>query len=189
MPLILLKASKAYQNDPNPLSSVLSAGLCVAHTKRGETERYAGYYFVPDCTSLVSCVASGVQHLPERPWPSLRDTMRWAVPLWLKPRGEERRIVHQSRVILSLHLCASLIFLQAFNTYQNDPELLSAILCAGLYPSVAQVKRRGKRCAFFTREDGKVSIHPSSVNAFNHSLPHSWLLYSNKVKTSDIYLR
>lgn len=67
--------------------------------------------------------------------------------------------------------------------------MVSAILCAGLYPNVVQCKRRGKRTAFFTKEVGKVDIHPASVNAGVHSLPLPYMVYSEKVKTSSIYIR
>lgn len=67
--------------------------------------------------------------------------------------------------------------------------MVSAILCAGLYPNVVQCKRRGKRAAFFTKEVGKVDIHPGSVNARVHLFPLPYLVYSEKVKSSSIYVR
>lgn len=67
--------------------------------------------------------------------------------------------------------------------------MVCAILCAGLYPNVVQCKRRGKRTAFYTKEVGKVDIHPSSVNAGIHLFPLPYLVYSEKVKTSSIYIR
>lgn len=77
----------------------------------------------------------------------------------------------------------------AYNQYSDDLEMVSAILCAGLYPNVVQCKRRGKRTAFYTKEDGKVDIHPASVNAGVHLFPLPYLVYSEKVKTSSIYIR
>jgi ATP-dependent RNA helicase DHX36 len=67
--------------------------------------------------------------------------------------------------------------------------MVRAVLCAGLFPSVVQCKARGKRTAFFTKEDGKVEPHPSSVNARVNSFPQPWLVYSEKVKTTGIYVR
>eukprot|EP00252_Welwitschia_mirabilis_P018479 TRINITY_DN4106_c0_g1_i1.p1 TRINITY_DN4106_c0_g1~~TRINITY_DN4106_c0_g1_i1.p1 ORF type:complete len:1010 (-),score=207.73 TRINITY_DN4106_c0_g1_i1:315-3344(-) len=78
---------------------------------------------------------------------------------------------------------------EVYNHYSGDLEMVSAILCAGLFPSVVLCKRRGKRCAFFTKEDGKVDIHPSSVNAQADKMPLPYLIYSNKVKTASIYIR
>lgn len=68
-------------------------------------------------------------------------------------------------------------------------EMVCAILCAGLYPNVVQCKRRGKRTALYTKEVGKVDIHPASVNAGVHIFPLPYLVYSEKVKTSSVYIR
>ncbi|KAL0426591.1 UNVERIFIED_CONTAM: DExH-box ATP-dependent RNA helicase DExH1 [Sesamum latifolium] len=78
---------------------------------------------------------------------------------------------------------------KAYNQYSDDLEMVCAILCAGLYPNVVQCKRRGKRTAFYTKEVGKVDIHPASVNASVHVFPLPYMVYSEKVKTSNIYIR
>ncbi|XP_026425947.1 DExH-box ATP-dependent RNA helicase DExH1-like isoform X1 [Papaver somniferum] len=78
---------------------------------------------------------------------------------------------------------------KAYNIYSDDLEMVSAILCAGLYPNVVQCKRRGKRTAFYTKEVGKVDIHPASVNAGINSFPLPYMVYSEKVKTTSIYIR
>ncbi|XP_024028397.1 DExH-box ATP-dependent RNA helicase DExH1 isoform X1 [Morus notabilis] len=77
----------------------------------------------------------------------------------------------------------------AYNQYSHDLEMVCAILCAGLYPNVVQCKRRGKRTAFYTKEVGKVDIHPASVNAGVHLFPLPYMVYSEKVKTTSIYIR
>ena len=79
--------------------------------------------------------------------------------------------------------------LQIYNQYSQDLEMVRAVLCAGLFPSVVQCKPRGKRTAFFTKEDGKVEPHPASVNARVNSFPRPWLVYGEKVKTTAIYVR
>ncbi|KAM3408446.1 hypothetical protein ACQJBY_001529 [Aegilops geniculata] len=78
---------------------------------------------------------------------------------------------------------------KAYNHYGKDLEMVSAVLCAGLYPNVIQCKRRGKRTAFYTKDVGKVDIHPSSVNAGVQQFPLPYLVYSEKVKTANIYVR
>ncbi|CAA7390557.1 unnamed protein product [Spirodela intermedia] len=78
---------------------------------------------------------------------------------------------------------------KAYNLYSDDLEMVCAILCAGLYPNVIQCKRRGKRTAFYSKDVGKVDIHPSSVNAGVHTFPLPYMVYSEKVKTASIYLR
>ncbi|KAE8125212.1 hypothetical protein FH972_020045 [Carpinus fangiana] len=77
----------------------------------------------------------------------------------------------------------------AYNQYSHDLEMVCAILCAGLYPNVVQCKRRGKRTQFYTKEVGKVDIHPASVNAGVHLFPLPYMVYSEKVKTTGIYVR
>ncbi|WRX23403.1 Helicase [Theobroma cacao] len=77
----------------------------------------------------------------------------------------------------------------AYNKYSHDSEMVCAILCAGLYPNVVQCKRRGKRTAFYTKEVGKVDIHPASVNAGVHHFPLPYMVYSEKVKTTSIFIR
>ncbi|KAI4300544.1 hypothetical protein L6164_033912 [Bauhinia variegata] len=79
--------------------------------------------------------------------------------------------------------------IHAYNQYARDLEMVCAILCAGLYPNVVQCKRRGKRTAFYTKEVGKVDIHPASVNAGIHLFPLPYMVYSEKVKTTSIYIR
>ncbi|CAA7020316.1 unnamed protein product [Microthlaspi erraticum] len=77
----------------------------------------------------------------------------------------------------------------AYNQYSHDMEMISAVLCAGLYPNVVQCKRRGKRTAFYTKELGKVDIHPGSVNARVNLFSLPYLVYSEKVKTTSVYIR
>ncbi|KAI5062460.1 hypothetical protein GOP47_0022999 [Adiantum capillus-veneris] len=78
---------------------------------------------------------------------------------------------------------------QLYNRFSSNLDMVRAVLCAGLFPSIAQCKQRGKRTACFTKEDGKVSLHPASVNARVNYFPFPWLIYSEKVKTTDIYIR
>ncbi|XP_008802398.1 DExH-box ATP-dependent RNA helicase DExH1 isoform X2 [Phoenix dactylifera] len=78
---------------------------------------------------------------------------------------------------------------KTYNQYGDDLEMVCAVLCAGLYPNVIQCKRRGKRTAFYSKEVGKVDIHPSSVNAGVHLFPLPYMVYSEKVKTTGIYIR
>uniref|UniRef100_A0A803MJZ3 RNA helicase n=1 Tax=Chenopodium quinoa TaxID=63459 RepID=A0A803MJZ3_CHEQI len=77
----------------------------------------------------------------------------------------------------------------AYNQYSHDMEMVCAILCAGLYPNVVQCKRRGKRTAFYTKEVGQVDIHPASVNAGVHLFPLPYMVYSEMVKTTSIFIR
>ena len=62
----------------------------------------------------------------------------------------------------------------------GEEDLLRALLCAGLFPAVAQV-RQAKRPSFKTREDGKVEPHLTSVLGREGFFPHRWLVYNDKV--------
>ncbi|XP_031498621.1 DExH-box ATP-dependent RNA helicase DExH1 isoform X2 [Nymphaea colorata] len=79
--------------------------------------------------------------------------------------------------------------MKAYNLYSMDIEMICATLCAGLYPNVLQCKRRGKRTAFYTKDVGKVDIHPSSVNAGIHLFPLPYMVFSDKVKTTSVFVR
>ena len=72
-----------------------------------------------------------------------------------------------------------------------DVEVFRAVACAGLFPKIAAVSRRGRRVELRTHEDGRVEFHPGSVNAsfLNASFPFPWVVYGEKVKTGAVYLR
>ncbi|XP_033112396.1 ATP-dependent DNA/RNA helicase DHX36-like [Anneissia japonica] len=78
------------------------------------------------------------------------------------------------------------------NIHSDNDQLIKAVLCAGLYPNVSQVSARmlkkGPRVKCYTKQDGKVDIHPKSVNAKETSFPSNYLLYHLKLKSSGVYL-
>eukprot|EP00052_Salpingoeca_macrocollata_P022794 m.199119 g.199119 ORF g.199119 m.199119 type:complete len:428 (+) comp21894_c0_seq1:135-1418(+) len=80
------------------------------------------------------------------------------------------------------------------NRHARDANIIKAVMCAGLYPSVARVdhphgKNFGKRPPkLYTKQDGKVALHPRSVIAEEPILPLKWLLYHQKVKSSKVFL-
>eukprot|EP00210_Caulerpa_lentillifera_P002836 g2710.t1 len=71
----------------------------------------------------------------------------------------------------------------------STPELLRAVLCSGMFPSIASVLNDGKRPSFLTLEDGTVRPHMSSVNSLAKFFPHRWLIYTDKVQTGGILFR
>lgn len=92
------------------------------------------------------------------------------------------------------------------NINGENNRLLSAILCAALYPNVVKVLTPEKsftviaggavprqplanELSFKTREDGYVCIHPSSVNSIVGHFPSPFLVFQEKVKTSRIFIR
>jgi ATP-dependent RNA helicase DHX36 len=55
-----------------------------------------------------------------------------------------------------------------YNEYGGDMEVVRAVLCAGLFPSVVVCRPKGKKVTLHTREDGRVSSasHLSSLGIF-----------------------
>jgi ATP-dependent RNA helicase DHX36 len=75
------------------------------------------------------------------------------------------------------------------NHHAGNVELVKAVLCAGLSPNVVSVVSGHRKAKLRTREDGKVEAHPGSVNAWVGWFPGNWLVYSQKVKSTGIYIR
>ncbi|CAM1323700.1 DHX36 (predicted) [Pycnogonum litorale] len=82
------------------------------------------------------------------------------------------------------------------NRNSDNIELIKAIICAGLYPNVAEVKTRRpnpnrhhkSQIKLHTIEDGKVVLHPKSVNSKENHFESPWLVYHVKIKSSNITL-
>ncbi|XP_048337698.1 putative ATP-dependent RNA helicase DHX57 [Sphaerodactylus townsendi] len=92
------------------------------------------------------------------------------------------------------------------NANSENVKLISAILCAALYPNVVQVKipdgKYQKTSAgavkmkpkpgelkFVTKNEGYVHIHPSSVNYQTRHFESPYLVYHEKIKTSRVFIR
>ncbi|KAM4566225.1 ATP-dependent DNA/RNA helicase DHX36 [Odontesthes bonariensis] len=78
------------------------------------------------------------------------------------------------------------------NINSDNEKLIKAVIVAGLYPKVAMIrpshskKRPGVKV--YTQADGKVCIHPKSVNAEEKEFNYTWLIYHLKMRTSSIFL-
>ena len=94
----------------------------------------------------------------------------------------------------------------ACNVNQDNTRLIRAVICAGLYPNVARVQKPDTKYAetvggamaknalakefkFFTDPDGRVFLHPSSVNFTENDWIAPWLVYHNKQATSKVFIR
>ncbi|TSK22801.1 DExH-box ATP-dependent RNA helicase DExH1 [Bagarius yarrelli] len=92
------------------------------------------------------------------------------------------------------------------NLNSDNTKLMSAMLCAALYPNVVQVRTpqgkykftskgavkmqpKAEELRFFTKNDGAVHIHPSSVNYSVRHYDSPYLVYHEKVKTSRVFIR
>ncbi|XP_056334421.1 ATP-dependent DNA/RNA helicase DHX36 isoform X2 [Danio aesculapii] len=79
------------------------------------------------------------------------------------------------------------------NINSENKKLVKAVIVAGLYPKVAKIspshnKKRPMPVKVYTKADGKVCIHPKSVNAEETQFQHKWLVYHLKMKTTSIFL-
>lgn len=71
------------------------------------------------------------------------------------------------------------------NRHKYKTALLKALVVAGLYPNVAMYK--GKNTKLCTLEDGRVVLHPSSVNKYAKR-PAQKLVYRLKQRSTDLFL-
>ncbi|XP_061770530.1 putative ATP-dependent RNA helicase DHX57 [Nerophis ophidion] len=92
------------------------------------------------------------------------------------------------------------------NLNAENIHLMSALLCAALYPNVVQVQSpqgtytmsikgavkmppKANELRFLTKSDGCVNVHPSSVNYMVRGYASPYLVYLEKVKTSRVFIR
>ncbi|XP_040000586.1 ATP-dependent RNA helicase DHX30 [Xiphias gladius] len=85
-----------------------------------------------------------------------------------------------------------------YNEHSNQDELLKAVLLAGLYPNLIQVKKgvvtKGGRFrpngVLFRTLSGPVLLHRSSVNRGEEEFPSRWLTFFSAVKSSgNVFIR
>ncbi|XP_019967260.2 ATP-dependent RNA helicase DHX30 [Paralichthys olivaceus] len=85
-----------------------------------------------------------------------------------------------------------------YNEHSNKDEMLKAVLLAGLYPNLIQVKKgvvtKGGRFrpngVFFRTLTGPVHLHRSSVNRGKEEFPSRWLTFFYAVKSSGtVFIR
>ncbi|KAM4570366.1 putative ATP-dependent RNA helicase DHX57 isoform 2-T2 [Odontesthes bonariensis] len=92
------------------------------------------------------------------------------------------------------------------NLNSGNIRLMSAMLCAALYPNVVQVhapqgnykltskgamkmQPKANELRYVTKNDGCVHVHPSSVNYTVRHYDSPYLVYHEKVKTSRVFIR
>uniref|UniRef100_A0A665U0I7 ATP-dependent DNA/RNA helicase DHX36 n=1 Tax=Echeneis naucrates TaxID=173247 RepID=A0A665U0I7_ECHNA len=78
------------------------------------------------------------------------------------------------------------------NVNSDNEKLIKAVIVAGLYPKVAMIRpshsKKRPGVNVYTQADGKVCIHPKSVNAEETVYNYTWLIYHLKMRTSSIFL-
>jgi len=100
---------------------------------------------------------------------------------------------------------AALIGSAYYNANSHNEPVLKGMLCAALYPRVIKIRQKKKFVAtvegsmqvaakakehkFFTRDDGRVFLHPASINFHCDEFSSAFLLYSDKVQTTKVFIR
>ncbi|KAK3800360.1 hypothetical protein RRG08_052745 [Elysia crispata] len=89
---------------------------------------------------------------------------------------------------------------QASNINSGNWSMIRAVLCAGLYPNVAQVTKVPKHpgasknnrawsgVKMSVKGDRKVLVHPKSVNFSQSFFESKWMVFYHKLKTSKVYV-
>ncbi|KAG6550205.1 hypothetical protein Mapa_008165 [Marchantia paleacea] len=93
-----------------------------------------------------------------------------------------------------------------FDSNSSVIRVVKAVICAGFYPNIVRVHHPEKtfvqteggtvekiaaarELRFFTKADGRVFLHPASVNFQVGAFESPWLIFSEKVKTSKVFLK
>lgn len=96
--------------------------------------------------------------------------------------------------------------LNDLNVNSYNVRVVKSVICAGFYPNIVRVRHPEKKyiqteggtvakvasaneLRFFTESDGRVFLHPSSVNFSMGSFESSFLVFTEKVKTSKIFIK
>jgi len=92
------------------------------------------------------------------------------------------------------------------NQNSTNIKLIRAIICAGLYPNVVRIQNpdttyveqaagaiaqapTAKELKMYTQNDGRVFLHPSSINFVDGDFVSPWLVYHEKQATNKVFVR
>ncbi|XP_060900797.1 ATP-dependent RNA helicase DHX30 [Labrus mixtus] len=103
--------------------------------------------------------------------------------------------LHDAELVSRANDCQR--YTSLYNEHSNQDELLKAVLLAGLYPNLIQVKKGVVNKGRFRPDgislrtfSGPVVLHRSSVNRGKAELPSRWLTFFSAVKSSgNVFIR
>ncbi|XP_024962086.1 DExH-box ATP-dependent RNA helicase DExH3 isoform X4 [Cynara cardunculus var. scolymus] len=75
------------------------------------------------------------------------------------------------------------------NRLSHNQSLVRAIICSGLFPGIASVVHREASMSFKTMDDGQVWLYTNSVNKQYQTIPYPWLVFGEKVKVNNVFIR
>ncbi len=106
------------------------------------------------------------------------------------------KMLHNHKQQFAQHLF-NMSFVRSSNTKDPDSNrnsdneaLVRAVICAGLYPNVAMVKKvvKGQAVMLRTHQEGSVELHPKSVNSKVDHFKYQWLVFHLKMKSGKVHL-
>ncbi|XP_061111086.1 ATP-dependent RNA helicase DHX30 [Conger conger] len=104
--------------------------------------------------------------------------------------------LHEARLVPKAFHCLRLS--SSTNHFSQEDQLVKAVLLAGLYPNLIQVKKGmvtkgGKfrpNCLAYRTRTGPVLLHRSTVNRGEENLPSRWLTFFTAVKSNgQVFIR
>ncbi|KAI9264368.1 hypothetical protein BDA99DRAFT_55432 [Phascolomyces articulosus] len=95
---------------------------------------------------------------------------------------------------------------EKYNQHNDNMNLIKSVVFGGLNPNVAKIRmpdakydkvlsgtvereKEAKEIKFYTKQDGRVFLHPSSVLFSNNQYNGSFLTYFSRMETTKIFLR
>ena len=84
------------------------------------------------------------------------------------------------------------ILAKSANRNSDNESLVRAVICAGLYPNVARIKRVKTKPFLQTKLEGPTDrmlmFHPKSVLVDETSFKYPWVVYHLKIESANVYL-
>jgi len=79
--------------------------------------------------------------------------------------------------------------LAEYNMHNENEQVVSAVICAGLYPNIVHGIKTGPNAPLHLwRRNERVYFHTSSVNANAATLRNEWVVFYEKFETHRIYI-
>jgi len=105
----------------------------------------------------------------------------------LSMKGQLARHLYNKKFLRSDNFLAD----QA-NVNSNNESLVRAIICSGLYPNVAKIRKIKKNdyadTVLMSSTDRRILFHPKSTLSGSRKFPYPWVVYHLKQKSSQTFL-
>ncbi|XP_047966459.1 DExH-box ATP-dependent RNA helicase DExH3-like isoform X2 [Salvia hispanica] len=75
------------------------------------------------------------------------------------------------------------------NRLSHNHSLVCGVICSGLFPGIVSVVPQNGTMSFKTMVDGPVFLNANSVNARDDTIQYPWLVFGEKVKVHNVFIR